>query len=138
MSNEEHHHAGHTAHSGHSEHVSPDANSHHAHAAHDLPAAPAENVHAGHSLTAVVAPHTGHEELAAHADHTGHEQMFRSRFWVSLALSIPVLIFSPMIQELLGFRLPSIPGSEWIPFALSLVIFAYGRSLPEAGCPRDP
>jgi Cu2+-exporting ATPase len=67
--------------------------------------------------------HTTHQ---AHADHTGHEQMFRRRFWVSLALSVPVLIFSPMIQDLLGFRLSPFPGSEWIPFALSLVIFAYG------------
>lgn len=52
--------------------------------------------------------------------------MFRQRFWVSLALSIPVLIFSPMIQSLLGFRLPAFAGSEWIPFIFSLVIFAYG------------
>jgi Cu2+-exporting ATPase len=126
MTNEEHHHAGHTAHSGHSDQVSQGATSHHAHAAHDLPAAAAADVHAGHNMTAVAAAHTGHEGHAAHADHTGHEKMFRNRFWVSLALSIPVLIFSPMIQHLLGFRLPSIPGSEWLPFALSLVIFAYG------------
>ncbi|MFH1185970.1 MAG: copper-translocating P-type ATPase [Chloroflexota bacterium] len=52
--------------------------------------------------------------------------MFRRRFWISLALSVPVLVFSPMIQELLGFRTPSFPGSEWIPFALSLVTFVYG------------
>jgi hypothetical protein len=32
-------------------------------------------------------------------DHTGHEQMFRRRFWVSLALSIPVLLYSPALQD---------------------------------------
>jgi Cu2+-exporting ATPase len=84
------------------------------------------DMHAGHIMTAETAAHTGHEGHAAHADHTGHEKMFRNRFWVSLALSIPVLIFSPMIQVLLGIRMPSIPGGEWIPFALSLAIFAYG------------
>ena len=72
------------------------------------------------------AEHAGHDEHASHADHTGHEQVFRRRFWVSLALSVPVLLYSPMIQELLGFRLPAFAGSEWIPFAFSLLIFAYG------------
>jgi Cu2+-exporting ATPase len=52
--------------------------------------------------------------------------MFRRRFWVSLTLSVPVLVFSPMIQDLLGFRVPSFAGSEWIPFVFALVIFAYG------------
>ena len=47
----------------------------------------------------------------AHVDHTGHEQMFRQRFWVSLLLSIPVLLYSPMIQEWLGFTMPAFPGS---------------------------
>lgn len=61
-----------------------------------------------------------------HTDHSGHEEMFRTRFWVSLFLSIPVVIYSPMVQEWLGFRAPAFPGSEWIPFAFSLVIFAYG------------
>ena len=92
-----------------------------------------DDAHAGHEMAqpagstvpAAVA-HVGHDEHRAHADHSGHEDMFRRRFWISLALSLPVLVFSPMIQELLGFRTPSFPGSAWIPFALSLVIFAYG------------
>ena len=68
----------------------------------------------------------GHTEHARHADHTGHEQMFRSRFWGSLLLSIPVLLFNSMIQEWLGFRIPSFVGSEWIPFIFALIIFAFG------------
>src|SRR6266498_4584898 len=52
--------------------------------------------------------------------------MFRSRFWGSLLLSIPVLLFSSMIQEWLGIRIPSFTGSYWIPFIFALVIFAYG------------
>jgi P-type Cu2+ transporter len=70
--------------------------------------------------------HAEHNEHASHADHTGHELMFRNRFAVSLLLSIPVLMFSGMVQELLGFRMPAFGGSEWIPFIFSLIVFAYG------------
>jgi P-type Cu2+ transporter len=70
------------------------------------------------------------EDHSAHAshgtDHTGHEGMFRVRFWWSLLLSIPVLIYSEMIQMWLGFTPPSFPFSEWIPFVFSVVIFVYG------------
>jgi len=62
----------------------------------------------------------------AHVDHTGHEQMFRQRFWVCLALSIPVLVLSPTIQEWLRFRVPAFPGSEWIVPLFSIIIFLYG------------
>lgn len=72
------------------------------------------------------AAHTGGGEHAAHTDHTGHEKMFRTRFWGSLVLSIPVLFFTPMIREWLGLHVPTFPGSEWIPFVFSLVVFAYG------------
>ncbi len=65
--------------------------------------------------------HTGHG-----TDHTGHEMMFRTRFWWSLLLTLPVLLYSSALQSWLGFSMPSFPGSEWISFLFSLVIFAYG------------
>ncbi len=40
--------------------------------------------------------------------------MFRNRFWVSLVLTIPVLLFSPMIQEWFGFSMPEFTGSNLI------------------------
>lgn len=61
-----------------------------------------------------------------HADHSGHEQMFRTRFWWSLLLSLPVLVYSPLIQQALNYKAPQFTGSNWIPFIFSLVIFAYG------------
>jgi len=67
-----------------------------------------------------------HAEHRAHVDHTGHEQMFRQRFGVSLALSIPVLLYSPMIQRWLGFTMPAFPGSEWITPIFSVIVFFYG------------
>ncbi|WP_206037169.1 heavy metal translocating P-type ATPase [Rhodococcus sp. BL-253-APC-6A1W] len=52
--------------------------------------------------------------------------MFRRRFWVSLALSIPVVFFSHMVADLLGYTMPDFPGAMWIPPVLGTVIFVYG------------
>jgi P-type Cu2+ transporter len=74
--------------------------------------------------------HAGMDHAAmghgAHTDHSGHEEMFRQRFWVSLLLAIPVLLYSPMVQHLLNFHMPVFPGSQWIEPVLSVVIFIYG------------
>ena len=65
-------------------------------------------------------------EHAAHADHTGHELMFRDRFWVSLLLSLPVLLYSTSVQNWLDFTMPEFSGSEWITPVLSVVVFIVG------------
>ena len=109
-------------HSAHQEHVMPASNA----ATHDEHSAHA--AHQGHTMpmseTASPADHSTH---AGHGtDHTGHEQMFRTRFWWSLLLSIPVLLYSGMIQMWLGFTPPAFPFSQWIPFIFSLIVFAYG------------
>lgn len=62
-----------------------------------------------------------------HDKHAGHSvAMFRDKFWLSLILTIPVLLYSEMIQHWLRFTPPSFPGSEYVPFVLSTVIFFYG------------
>ena len=79
----------------------------------------------GHDMTGLSS-----KDHAAHAghgtDHTGHEQMFRTRFCCSLLLSIPVLLYSEMIQMWLGFAPPTFPFSEWISFIFSVIVFTYG------------
>jgi Cu2+-exporting ATPase len=84
--------------------------------------------HSGHNMGSMA--HEGHDIHGGHAghgtDHTGHEMMFRTRFWWSLLLTIPVLLYSSALQNWLGFSLPAFPGSNWIPFVFSLVIFGYG------------
>ena len=60
------------------------------------------------------------------ADHSGHEQMFRRRFWVSLALSIPVLFYSPTLQDWLGYTAPAFPGSDWITPVFALIVSVVG------------
>jgi Cu2+-exporting ATPase len=71
--------------------------------------------------------HSGNgEDHRAHVDHTGHEQMFRRRFWISLLLSIPVLVFSPALQVFLGYTAPQFPGSQWVTPLFSAIVFVYG------------
>ncbi len=68
--------------------------------------------------------HAGHGD---HDKHAGHSpDMFRDRFWLSLILTIPVVLYSHMIQEWLGFHMPTFPGSQWLPLILGTFIFFYG------------
>jgi Cu2+-exporting ATPase len=52
--------------------------------------------------------------------------MFRDRFWLSLALTVPVVFWSEHVQMLLGYRAPEFPGSAWIGPVLGTFIFFYG------------
>lgn len=62
----------------------------------------------------------------SHDKHAGHSpNMFKQRFWVSLVLSIPVVVFSPMIQSWFGYEL-AFPGSQYISAIFGLIVFFYG------------
>ncbi|MFU8827480.1 MAG: copper-translocating P-type ATPase [Brevefilum sp.] len=74
---------------------------------------------------------SGHEPKNDHkhhggTDHSGHEDLFRRKFWISLILSIPVLVFSETIQGWLGFTTPDFPLSGWIVPVFSIVVFIVG------------
>jgi Cu2+-exporting ATPase len=60
----------------------------------------------------------------SHGDHGDHVEQFRRLFWRNLVLAIPVVIFSEMFSDLLGYSLPS--GTAWISPVLGVVIFLYG------------
>lgn len=69
----------------------------------------------------------GSEHHKGHDQHVGHSpEMFRDKFWLSLALTLPVVFWSAHIEELLGYRAPEFAGSSWIPPVLATVIFLYG------------
>lgn len=69
--------------------------------------------------------HRGHG--GGHAAHAHHDpRRFRDRFWITLALTVPVVFFSHMFQELFGYTAPHFPGSTWISPVLGTVIFGYG------------
>lgn len=67
----------------------------------------------------------GHHVHEGHADHTGMIDDFKKRFWISLALTVPVLALSHMIQQWVGFEL-NFTGGTYLLFGLASVIFFYG------------
>src|ERR1700687_5996306 len=77
-----------------------------------------------------VGPHHGHNIRSMqgnHDRHAGHSvAMFRDKFWLSFALTIPVVFWSTDVQHWLGYRAPSFPGSTWIAPILGTVVFVYG------------
>src|SRR5215213_7372297 len=71
-----------------------------------------------------------HGAHAEHDKHAGHSvEMFRSRFWITFLLSIPVVLYSPMVQEWLRFSMPAFPGSELVSPVLGTIVFLYGGSV---------
>ena len=71
--------------------------------------------------------HTTAEGHEGHDRHAGHSvAMFRDKFWLSLAFTIPVVVWSDDVQHWLRFRAPSFPGSKLIPAVFGTVVFLYG------------
>ena len=93
-----------------------------------------ETIHASHSMPTtndtmpkpMPADPSAQGQHGSHVDHSGHELLFRKRFWVCLVLTIPVLLYSPMLQMWFGFTLPQFPGSAWIGPLFALIVFGYG------------
>ncbi len=70
--------------------------------------------------------HMAHDE-PAHDKHAGHSvAMFRDKFWLTLLLSVPVVLLSADIAEWFGYTLPGVPGIEFVPALLGTLIFVYG------------
>lgn len=67
------------------------------------------------------------EHVHDHDKHAGHSpNMFKAKFWLSFALTIPVLLYSHTVMDWLNFQMPTFTGSEWIPAILGTIIFFYG------------
>ncbi len=98
--------------------------------------------HAHHNHTDAPGPHQGpagghaghgpsspsrHEDAGGHDRHAGHSvEMFRDRFWLTLLLSIPTLVWSDMIQTWFGYRAPVFPASAYIPAVFGTAVYLYG------------
>jgi Cu2+-exporting ATPase len=73
-----------------------------------------------------------------HDTHAGHSpQMFRDRFWLSFALTIPAVLWSEHIQMLLRYRAPAVPGAAWIPAVFGTAVFVYGGRAFLQGASRE-
>ena len=79
-----------------------------------------------------------HEAHAAHDRHAGHSvAMFRDRFWITLLLSVPTLVWSDMIQMWLGYRAPAFPGAAALPAIFGTAVYLYGGWVFIAGGVRE-
>ncbi|MGE3277376.1 MAG: heavy metal translocating P-type ATPase [Vicinamibacterales bacterium] len=63
--------------------------------------------------------------------------MFRDRFWITLLLTVPTLVWSEMLQGWFGFTAPSFAGSAYIPAVFGTAVFAYGGSVFLAGAVNE-
>jgi len=82
---------------------------------------PADHAAMGHAGMDHAASHGGHDR------HAGHSvAMFRDRFWLSLLLTLPVVVWSADLQEWLGYTAPTFPGSNLIAPILGTIVFLYG------------
>jgi len=92
-------------------------NSEHAHAEHAM--------HMSHGMP----PKSGAAHMG-HGQHAGHSvAMFRDKFWLTLILTLPVVVWSSEVQHWLGYTAPTFPGSQYIPTFLGTVVFLYGGSV---------
>lgn len=70
-----------------------------------------------------------HAEHNKHDKHAGHSpDMFKQKFWLSLLLAIPTLVFSHTVQSWFGVDW-AFTGSEYVPAVFGIIIFFYGGSV---------
>ena len=83
-----------------------------------------------HNHQQINEPDMGHSVSDIHASHDRHAghsvAMFRDKFWLSLALTIPVVFWSPDVQYWLGYTAPAFAGSKFLPPVLGTIVFIYG------------
>jgi Cu2+-exporting ATPase len=86
----------------------------HAHHAHHAPAGEQHGAHGGHD------EHGGHDK------HAGHDpEMFRRRFWLSLALTVPLVVTGEMVMDWFGYSL-DFPGMDLLGPVLGSIVFWWG------------
>jgi P-type Cu2+ transporter len=88
-----------------------------------------EELHHRHDEPEVNETHDGHHSSnSSHHDHHAHMiEDFRKRFWISIIITLPIIILSPMIQHWLGLgdRL-SFTGAKYVLFVLASFVYIYG------------
>src|SRR3989449_520166 len=96
------------------------------HSDHDSPVGP-PSVHPHHDHPAHHHPPPGGSSGGDHSAHAHMVDDFRRRFWVSLALTLPVLATSEMVRHLLGLRGRLVfPGEGYVGFAFASAVYLYG------------
>lgn len=78
------------------------------------------------------AKHDGHDKHAGHST-----AMFFHKFWISLVLTIPVVLYADIVETLFGWSPPAFPGSPYLPLVLGSIVFFYGGWIFLAGAWRE-
>jgi P-type Cu2+ transporter len=126
-------HAGHAV-AAHDEHatqarqeIAMHGSDHAAHATHDGHAAMDQSTHGDQHAEMDHRAHGGHPGHGGHGAHAGHsEEMFKRPFWISLILTIPVLYYAHIFQDLFGYTAPQFRGSQYLGLILGSIIYWYG------------
>lgn len=79
--------------------------------------------------------HMGHENMSG-MDHSMHMGNFKQKFWLSLILAIPIILFSPMMGMSFPFQV-TFPGSNWVVLVLATILFIYGGQLFLSGAKME-
>lgn len=89
--------------------------------------------HAGHAMSGMdmgsmgSMPGMDHDMAhMGHGGHAGHVARFRRLFWTMLAVSVPVVAFSPMFADLVGYDLPAGTWAQWVSPLLGTVVYLWG------------
>jgi Cu2+-exporting ATPase len=83
-------------------------------------------------------PNSIHAGSSPHDKHAGHSTAaFRDKFWISLLLTIPTLIWGHMLQDAVGYTAPALAGSHWIPPFFGTAVFIYGGWVFVQGAMRE-
>src|SRR5918993_457051 len=70
--------------------------------------------------------HDKHDTHGRHDKHAGHDpEMFRRRFWLSLALTIPLVVTSHMVMDWFGYSV-DFPWMDWYGPVLGSIVFWWG------------
>ncbi len=88
-----------------------------------------EELHRRHDEPEVNETHAGHHSSgSSHHDHHAHMiEDFRRRFWISLIITLPIILLSPMIQHWLGLgNQLSFTGAKYVLFVLAAFVYVYG------------
>ncbi|MCR6546042.1 copper-translocating P-type ATPase [Dehalobacterium formicoaceticum] len=124
MDHTNHEHNGHNEQKGKNEHHGP------SHTNATEKEADVQERHGSHDQQEKNFDHGSHETHESHKSHENHDHTsmvndFKVRFFVSLLITVPILLLSPMIQMFLGIDF-SFPGDHYLLFFLSTVLFVYG------------
>jgi len=79
--------------------------------------------------------HTGNRGADKHAGHS--TAMFFRKFWVSLILTIPVVLYADVVEKIFKWSPPDFMGSEYMPLVLGSIVFFYGGWVFLAGAGRE-